>query len=215
LSVDAARACITTPEGELKPDHAVEEPIAWSASESVPFAEYERLEAAMIASLLEGRGLRDVLRADPFPALEAGNWTDIASGLQAFHGPSRVAAAARWFGDALGFLVDRRDRTERERPWAASFARAARRLGAPEQPNRVFGDWLADEVWALRWTPFGSLARARAELATRLAVARRIAGWLDISDPKRDNIAAAEAVMIVDVVGGTDAWEAVQRKITD
>jgi hypothetical protein len=112
-------------------------------------------------------------------------------------------------------LVDRRERAEHGRPWASAFDRAERRIVAPEQPNRVFGDWLADEVWALRWTPFGSFAKARAELATRLAVARRVAGWLDISNATRDNVSAAEAVMIADVIGATDSWEAVQRAIVD
>ena len=46
------------------------------------------------------------------------------------------------------------------------------------------------------------------------AIARRIAGWLDISTPKQDNISAAEAVMIVDVMGTTDTWEKAQAAIT-
>ena len=55
----------------------------------------------------------------------------------------------------------------------------------------------------------------RKEWATRLAIARRIAGWLDISTPLQDNISAAEAVMIVDVIGTTDPWENVQRAIKE
>jgi hypothetical protein len=79
----------------------------------------------------------------------------------------------------------------------------------------VFGDWLADEIWSLRWTRFGSLARARAELATRLAIARRISGSLDVSTPLQDNISAAEAVMIVDVIGTSDVWERVQEAMLE
>jgi hypothetical protein len=213
VAIDDARACIVDGNGELKPDHAVEEPVAWSKSESVPFVEYARREGSIIDLLLDGKGLRQALDADPFPELEGNTWSDVADELRAFHGPSRVAAAARWFGDALGYLLDRRERTEHGRPWAASFDRGERRIVTPEPPNRVFGDWLADEVWGLRWTPFGSLARARAELATRLVVARRIAGWLDIRNPTRDNVSAAEAVMIVEVIGSTNIWEAVQRAI--
>ena len=216
LTIDAARSCTVDGDGELKPDHAVEGPVAWSESESIPFVEYERREGPVIESLIDGKSLRRALDADPFPELDGRTWNDVANELRAFDGPSRAAAAARWFGDALGYLVDwREERTEHGRPWAASFDRAERRIVTPEQPNRVFGDWLADEVWALRWTPFGSLARARAELATRLTVARRIAGWLDISNPTRDNVSAAEAVMIVDVVGSTDLWEDVQRAIVN
>jgi hypothetical protein len=65
----------------------------------------------------------------------------------------------------------------------------------------------------MRWTNYGSLARARSEWATRLAIARRIAGWLDISTPAKDNVSAAEAVMIVDVIGTTDPWERVRAAI--
>ncbi|MDH3199695.1 MAG: hypothetical protein OEM15_02265 [Myxococcales bacterium] len=215
VSVDAARPCILGSDAEPKPDHAVEEPIAWSNSESVPFSEYERRESAVIESLVEGQNLARRLAAEPFPKLERLAWTQVADEFREFSGPSRVAAAARWFGDALGYLIDRRERTERDRPWASSFERAQRRIATPEPPNRVFGDWLADEVWALRWTPFGSFAKARAELVTRLAVARRIAAWLDISNPEHDNVSAAEAVMIVDVIGSTDSWESVQHAIAE
>lgn len=215
LAIEAARACLLDGNGELKPDHAIEDSVAWSQQESIPFAEYETREAAVIDSLLEGKGLRGALDADPFPRLDQRTWIDVAEELQGFRGPSRVAGAARWFGDAIGYLVDRRDRTEEERPWASAFDRAQQRIVTPEPPNCVFGDWLADEIWALRWTPFGSFAKARAELATRLAVARCIAGWLDISDTVRDNVSAAEAVMIVDVIGATDSWEVAQEAIVD
>ena len=127
----------------------------------------------------------------------------------------RSATASRWFGDAIAFLIDRRERTETSRPWADAFERAGERIVDPVSPNKVFGDWLADDLWSMRWTHYGSLASARREWATRLAIARRIAAWLDISTPKRDNIAAAEAVMMVDVIGTTDPWEKVQAAIKE
>ncbi len=215
VSADGARSCLLGRRGELKPDHAVEEPIAWSRSESISFRKYERRESAVIESFIDGQSLGRTLAVEPFPTLDGLAWAEVSDELREFHGPSRVATAARWFGDALGYLIDRRERTERDRPWDFSFDRAQRRIVTPEPPNRVFGDWLADEVWALRWTPFGSFAKARAELATRLAVARRIAGWLDISNPKSDNVSAAEAVMIVDVIGSTDSWESVRQAIVE
>ena len=138
-----------------------------------------------------------VLQAQPFPPLDGAAWSDVADELRAFGGSSGASTAARWFGDALGFLIDRRPRTEHSRPWSDAFERAA------------------DELWSLRWTRFGSLARARTEWATRLAVARRIAGWLDITSPIRDNVSAAEAVMIVDVIGTSDPWEKAQEAMRD
>jgi hypothetical protein len=199
--------------GELKPEHAVLDEVAWSASELISFAEYAEREARMIDALLAGKGLSTVLSAQPFPELDSMTWAEVADDLLDFGGPSRAAFASRWFGDAIGFLVERRERTESGRPWADSFERAAERVVDPVPPNQVFGDWLADEVWSMRWTRFGTFARARTELATRLAIARRIAGWLDISSPKSDNISAAEAVMIVDVIGTSDPWERVQEAI--
>ncbi len=211
VTADEARPNLLDSNGELKPEHAVLDDVAWSATESLSFAEYAEREAGLLGSLMEGANLMRVLDAEPFPVLEGLSWTDVVDELFEFQGPSRAAAAARWFGSAIGFLVDRRDPTGLDRPWADSFEQAGGRVVDPVPPNRVFGDWLADDIWSLRWTRFGSLARARTELATRLAIARRIAGWLDISTPKRDNIAAAEAVMIVDVIGTTDTWEKAQQ----
>ncbi|MEM8608169.1 MAG: hypothetical protein AAGF92_13745 [Myxococcota bacterium] len=213
VEAEEAKPCVSDAEGELKPDHAVKSPIAWSVSESIAFEQYEHRERQLIDELAGGEGLARVLDADPFPPLAAATWADVADDLLGFEGPSRVSAAARWFGDALGFLVDRRDRTEHARPWAHAFSHASARVAEPEGPNRVFGDWLADEVWSLRWTPHGSFEAARSEMATRLAVARRIAGWLDIHDPLHDNVSAAEAVMIVDVIGSTDIWDTVRGAI--
>ncbi len=213
VTAEDARPNLLDSNGELKPEHAVLDEIAWSGTESLSFADYAAREAGLISALVEGKGLMTVLEAQPFPTLEGVAWSAVVDELLEFRGPSRAAAAARWFGSAIGFLVDRREPTALDRPWADSFEQAGARVVDPVSPNRVFGDWLADEVWSMRWSRFGSLARARVELATRLAIARRIAGWLDISTPKQDNISAAEAVMIVDVIGTTDIWEKAQEAI--
>jgi hypothetical protein len=209
VTAEAARPCLLDSEGELKPEHVVLDEVRWSNTETLCFEEYAERESALLQALIEGKGLGAVLDADPFPELHGTTWSAVADELLGFEGSSRAAVATRWFADALGFLIERRERTEYERPWADSFERAAARVVNPVSPNDVFGDWLADELWSMRWTHWGSLARARSEWATRLAIARRIAGWLDISTPKKDNVSAAEAVMIVDVVGTTDPWEKV------
>ncbi len=201
--------------GELKPEHLVLDEVFWSRGESLSFAEYAAREVGLIGALLEGSSLMTVLDAQPFPTLQGMSWLEVADEMLGFQGPARAAHAARWFGDAIAFLVDRRERSEHGRPWADSFERAGERVVDAVPPNKVFGDWIADDIWSMRWTRFGSLARARSELATRLAIARRIAGWLDISTPKQDNIAAAEAVMVVDVIGTTNTWEKVQEAIPE
>ena len=213
VTAEAARPCLQDANGELKPEHAVLDEMYWSARESLSFSDYAEREAGLIGALLEGKNLMAALESQPFPSLEGMSWTEVADEMLDFRGAARAAYAARWFGDAIAFLVDRRERTEEGRPWADALERAGERVTDPVSPNEVFGDWIADEIWSLRWTRFGSLARARVELATRLAIARRIAGWLDISTPKQDNISAAEAVMIVDIIGTTDPWEKVQEAI--
>lgn len=215
VTIEDARPCMTNAEGELKIEHAVFDEVAWSANEKISFAEYEEREAGLLGALLEGKSLMSVLDAEPFPELEGVSWPDVADQLYEFQGPSRAAVASRWFADAIAFLTDRRERTETGRPWADAFERAGNRILDPVSPNKVFGDWLADDLWSMRWTHWGSLAKARTEWATRLAIARRIAGWLDISTPKQDNISAAEAVMIVDVIATTDPWDEVHRAIRE
>lgn len=213
VTAEVARPCILDSEGQLKPEHVVLDEVPWSAGETLSFEEYSRREATLLHDLVAGKRLTAALGAQPFPDLEKTSWIEVADELASFSGPSRAATASRWFADAIGFLLERRQRTETSRPWAEAFARAEARITHPVSPNEVFGDWLADELWALRWTHYGSLARARAEWATRLAIARRIAGWLDISTAVKDNVAAAEAVMIVEVISTTDPWDRVQSAI--
>ncbi len=213
ILADDVRACLSNAEGELKHEHAVFESVRWSADEAVPFGVYEEREAPLLAELTGGHGLSRALQAEPFPPLRGSTWLDVANEMLAFHGAARAAVAARWFGDAIAFLVSREPQTEQGRPWADAFERGEARIADPVTPNRVFGDWLADEVWSMRWTAYGSLARARTELATRLAIARRIAACLDQSNPKAENVSAAEAVMIVDVIGTTAVWDKTQEAI--
>ncbi|MGB3052952.1 MAG: hypothetical protein WBB42_18255 [Polyangiales bacterium] len=215
VRAEEARSCLVASNGELKPEHVVLDEVFWSSNESLSFDQYAARETELIGALLEGTNLMTVLDAQPFPALRGMSWSEVADEMLDFRGPTRAAHATRWFGDAIAFLVDRRERTEHGRPWADSFERAGERVVDPVSPNKVFGDWIADDIWSMRWTRFGSLARARSELATRLAIARRIAGWLDISTPKQDNISAAEAVMIVDLIGTTDPWEKAQEAIPE
>jgi hypothetical protein len=215
VTVETARPCLLDANGELKPEHAVLDEVAWSENERISFSEYQQREAPLLDALIEGRNLGGVLDAEPFPELADMTWVDVVDELHEFQGPSRAATASRWFGDAIAFLIERRERTETARPWADAFERAGERIVDPVSPNEVFGDWLADDLWSMRWTHWGSLARARREWATRLAIARRIAAWLDISSPKQDNISAAEAVMIVDVIGTTDPWERVHAAIKE
>jgi hypothetical protein len=157
ITAEDARPNLLDSSGELKPEHAVLDDVAWSASESLSFAEYAEREAGLIRALFEGKNLMTVLEAQPFPELDGITWSAVVEELLEFHGPSRAAAAARWFAGAIGFLVDRREPTGLDRPWADSFEQAAERVVDPVSPNRVFGDWLADEVWSMTTSPLPRL----------------------------------------------------------
>jgi hypothetical protein len=76
----------------------------------------------------------------------------------------------------------------------------------------VFGDWLADEIWSLKWAEDYDFALARAELATRFAIADDICTRLRKVGARADR-AAAEAVMILEVVGESDYWTEVKDRI--
>lgn len=213
ITIEMARPCLVDHDGDLQPDHAVQT-VPWVAGHELPFDEYARREADMLEVFLEGKTFRQAIQREPFTALQGRSWSDVAQELSACEGPSRVDTAARWVGDAIAVLVERGHRSERDRPWADAFEHARKRVRGPEHPNVIFGDWLADELWGLRWTHWGSLARARTDWATRLAIARKTTAWL-IEEGFRDDVAAAEAVMIADVVGHSEPWERLQAQIPD
>lgn len=213
LTVESSRSSLVDREGRVRADHAVGD-ILWAPERRLSFADYEVLESELLRALIEGTHLRQALDRAPFPKLTKQSWTDVATRLTSYEGESAVELAAAWVGDAIMTLIERREKVERKRPWANSFERARQRVAEPEHPNIIFGDWLADELWSLRWTQWGSLARARSEWATRLALVRKITAWL-MEDGQREDLAAAEAVTIVDIVTHSDAWDSVQEEIPD
>ncbi len=74
-------------------------------------------------------------------------------------------------------------------------------------------DWARDEIWSLRWVAYcRSFARKKRELATRLAIGQRVAARLVEAGTRVDR-AAAEAIMVVDVVGVSDWWTEVTDRM--
>ncbi len=98
---------------------------------------------------------------------------------------------------------------KRTRPWHAAFERACKRKGDDDHDRQV-SDWLADELWMMRWLqwerPFDV---GRAELATRYAIVRWLAYWLQQQHSLQARQATAEAIMIVDVATASSEWPAV------
>ncbi len=215
LSVADAEASLSNHGGRLEVDRVAPDRIELIDGQRVPFALYAEIEAELLARLLRGEKAETVLGAKPLPALVDKGWAVIAAEIFDSRDPSAGGEALAWFGDALLELAVGHKPPPRPRPWAASFARATARTNPPENVEAIWNDWLADEIWMFRWLPWGPFDVARAELATRLAVARRMQARIRKLGVRADQ-AAAEAVMICELIAeGSDWGSAVAAFATD
>ena len=171
------------------------------------FAEYQALEAQLLARLARGDRAELVLGEEPLPPLDDTSWAKIAAELFETDDENRGGMAVPYFGDALLALTtghNRRPESGRGTPRSSAArgpreeARVAhggdRRLGR----GRVVDDALAD-----LGLPFEV---ARKELATRVHLARWLARRIERGGV-RENQAAAEAVMIVELTACSEVWD--------
>jgi hypothetical protein len=129
---------------------------------------------------------------------------------------TRGGVAIAWFSDAMLALTSGHKPPKRTRPWKDAFERGAARAKRPDSPERVINDWVADELWMMRWFAFGcAFDVARAELATRVAAVRSIIDRLTRQGVRADQ-AAAEAVMMAELAACSEVWpEAVDAIAND
>ncbi len=212
LRLDEAEGSLGDRAGRLWADVAVGPRVALTARRRVAFSTYEAVEAELFAQLEASGDPFDALDARPMPPLAETTWNEIGHALRAEVDGSAAGEAFGWFGDALLHLSGALGPSRRGRPWADAFDRAERRSPSPEPAHAVFADWVADEIWGLRWTLHGPFDVARAELATRYAVGRRIAQTLDARGARPDR-AAAEGVMVAELVGSSSLWADVMRAL--
>src|SRR5690606_9417472 len=125
---------------------------------------------------------------------------------------SRFGQALAWMGDTILHLVEAERPREPSRPWADAFARAEARSPSPASARAVLADWASDVLWALKWADTLAFDTLRAELSTRLAIAEDIVARL-VAQGLREDRAAAEAVMIVEVVGESEYWRDTLAKL--
>ncbi|MFW5875527.1 MAG: YkgJ family cysteine cluster protein [Myxococcota bacterium] len=205
LTPDGVQGALKDDAGRLVADRRVER-VSLDARRRVSFDRYATMEQALIGRLLEGEPPEDVVGAQPFPRLRDTTWRDEAELFVDSGDTSQFGVALQWFGDAVLSLRHGRRPPRRDRPWAQSFARSRARTSVPRRADEVLADWLADEIWSLRWVDHGwSFERARREMATRLAVARHVLGRLRRQRVREDQ-AAAEAVMVIDMLAGSEYW---------
>ncbi|MFZ1865798.1 MAG: YkgJ family cysteine cluster protein [Polyangiales bacterium] len=183
------------------------------AKEHLKFSEWEPLEAEYLHRLQGREPLLRILDAEPFPQLRGSSWEKQAEEFIGARDGTQFGVAMAWIGDTISTLRQngRRPRPP-GRPWEAAFDRAEARSPKPRTSREVFGDWLADEVWSLKWAEDHHFALARAELATRLAIGEDICARLRKGGARADR-AAAEAVMMLEVVGESDYWTEIKDRM--
>ena len=183
--------------------------IPMGSGEELKFSEWEPIEADYLKRLRGRESLMEILDAEPFPKLHKSSWDKQADEFIDARDGSQFGAAMAWVGDTISALQNGRSPRAPGRPWAAAFDRAQARSPKAGTSREVFGDWIADEIWSLKWAEDYDFGVARQELATRLAIADDICTRLR-ADGARADRAAAEAVMMVELVGESDFWTEVK-----
>lgn len=199
LKADAALA--VTP----KPSRHIAGPLWIDDDRAVSVEEWERIEAALLARLRREDPL-DVLDAPPLSGAPE-RWLALGEEFALEEGGGRFGAAVRCFGAAILALGGRStDHVDATLEWADAFDRAEAR-SVPGDAEEILRDWVADYVWSLEWAFFGSFEDARRDLASRVAIARHIAGSLEARGARPDR-AMAEAVAVIEGVGVADDYRA-------
>ncbi|MEM7137278.1 MAG: hypothetical protein AAF500_11900 [Myxococcota bacterium] len=211
----------------LKPDDAVpsisdggKRPVADRRIKRVPltskqhlkFADWQEVEGPYLRRLCGREPVLSVLDAKPFPRLRGSSWAKQAAEFIAARDGTQFGSAMAWVGDTISSLHDGHDPRPPTRPWSAAFDRAEARSPNARTSREVFGDWIADEIWSLKWAEDYHFRLARTELATRVTIGEAICGRLREEGARADR-AAAEAVMMLEVVGESDFWTEVKDRM--
>jgi len=186
--------------------------VPMSAKEDIKFSEWEPIEAAYLDRLRGREPLFTILDAKPFPRLRGSTWDKQAEEFIGARDGSQFGVAMAWVGDTIGALQNGRSPRPPGRPWAAAFDRAQARAPKARASRDVFGDWIADEIWSLKWAEDYHFTLARTELATRLTIGEDICARLRGAGARADR-AAAEAVMMLEVIGESDFWTEVKDRM--
>lgn len=211
LDIAEARAALTQG-GRLRIDQTVRDRIRLTRRRQLGWLKYERVEALVLAALLEGslattlgQTLRQTAHGASFPAITDATWADVAHSHRAMLDGSTTGEALAWFGDALLFVLEGKRLGDRARPWAWSFERAERRVIRPRAPAALYSDFAADRIYGLRWSEESSLAGELLSLSVALrcvdviAIAIARGGSGVVPNATTHERAAAEAVMIAEV----------------
>lgn len=212
LTAEAALPSVSDARGKPLVNFSVEE-IRLEKKQTISFDEWLEIETPLIEELNRGRVPEIFREVDPFPPLRrGGSYLRFAKGLISVREGTRFGAALAWVGDSILNLLGERPSRPPHRPWADSFDRAELR-GRATNPERTVTDFIADELWSLRWAEKYSFLRFRADLATRLAIIADIEARLREQGARRDR-AAAEAISIMESIAESEHWGELVEKMS-
>ena len=206
LDLADAEASLLGRGGRLEADEDAPQRMPLTYRKRVAFERCAELEGGLLARLEKGERAEHVLGAKAFPELVERSWPIFATELLDMGDGTRGGVAIAWFSDALLELTSGHKPPKRTRPWQDAFERGAARAQRPDSPERVINDWVADELWMMRWFAFGcAFDVARAELVTRVTAVRGVIKRLTHQGVRADQ-AAAEAVMMAELAACSEVW---------
>lgn len=200
----AAEHALRGANGRLRADARVEQ-VRLRGRRAAAFDRYLREEARVMDRVASDMPLERALDAHAFPDLRAMRWIDLASHLEETATDDAQSCALALAGSSMRHLLVDSPIALRARPWAESFERASARSDVSRDPEAMLRDFVLDAIHGLTWASSVSFAVLRAELATRAAIARDLGKRLVRAGTRRDR-AMAEALMVVDILGASDAY---------
>ena len=205
---------IANKHGRPKADRRVTKVRLERKHKKVPFSAWEAIERPLLEKLIGAHPPEDVLGAAPFPKLKKSSWEAEADELMDGMDGTSFGFAIGSFAETVRALIDPEHRYRGpHRPWGDAFDRAEKRSDHRRSEDEVLADWIADEIWSLSFAESSSFDVCRAELATRLAVARFLAQRFREEARLEPGRSAAEAVSVVELVGDSEYWDAIVDRI--
>ncbi len=222
LDESRARSILGTKKGKIKPDVEVGRRILWRKRKNIRFEDFVAWESEMLEQL-DGRGsqpeIRHILGMDhdeQLPPLRKTSWNALGKRMLAWTDDEEeddgFFCTIRWA--ALELRKSSRPWRAPLRPWGWTLERTGKRVVEPVSTRKIFGSWLADYLWSLSWSASGSVYLALADMTARYALAHKLTTRLHHRGTRKD-LAAAEAIMIVDTVGASEPWEWVQKRLVE
>lgn len=205
IDLEDARPSLKDEDGDFEIEQESGRRVPLSAGRKVPWADYRKIEDGLLRRLADGERAESVLDAEAFPPLTERCWPVCAAEFLSMRDETAGGEALARVGDAILALTAGHTPPPRTRPWAASFEKAMARTPTPLDPEHMYNDWIADELWMFRWLEWGTFEVGRKELATRLAIARKLQSWLEAEGLRPDQ-ATAEAIMAVEIATVSSEW---------